>query len=315
MAIFILLVALTTPTFPIWWPCCCLVLWLVRHRRTKVPRYRATGSASDPHCFCETSAHPRAKSEWVRQQVLYLAVHLTSCRSIAHAFNRQHGQHASVGKSWVAEFIKKHACEIAERRRTMRRQRPAFFAVGHTWALDLTFVVSPDGFTFTVLGIIDHGSRKLLCLQALPSKCVFVLLGHLFLALAEYGLPTVIRTDNESMFTSHLWRFTLKTLGILHHRSPPGQPWRNGRIERLFGTLKPILRRIRPVSMAILQKALTGFGHFYNQVRPHQNLGGLTPDEAWHGKNLVQVQQTHAQAQGHWVQALDGLLVGYHVRC
>jgi len=190
----------------------------------------------------------------VHQQVIYLAVHLTSCRKVTHAFNRQHGEYASVGKSWVAEFIKERACEIAERRRAMRRQRPAFFEVGHTWALDLTFVVSPNGFTFTVLG-------------------------------------------------------------ILHRRGPPGQPWRNGRIERLFGTLKPLLHKIRPTGMAVLQNALTGFCRFYNQVRPHQNLGGLTPAEAWQGKSLADVQQAHTQAQGQWVQALDGLLMGYHIRC
>lgn len=155
-----------------WWPCCCLFHWLLRHRRISVPRYRAARHVSNLQYPDETNCHPRAKPEWARQQVIYLAVHLTSCRKVTHAFNRQHGAYASVGKSWVAELIKEHATEIAERRRAMRRQRPAFFEVGHTWALDLTFVVSPDGVTFTVLGIIDHGSRKVLCLQALPTKCV-----------------------------------------------------------------------------------------------------------------------------------------------
>jgi len=56
---------------------------------------------------------------------------------------------------------------------------------------------------------------------------------------------------------------------------------RNGRIERLFGTLKPLLRKIKPASVAVLQNALAEFIHFYNHVRPHQNLGGLTPLEAW----------------------------------
>ncbi len=97
-----------------------------------------------------------------------------------------------------------------------------------------------------MLGIIDHGSRKLLCLQALPRKCTFTLLGHLFLAFARFGPPKAVRTDNEAMFTGKLWRCSLKALGITHRRGPPMQPWRNGCIERLFGTLKPCSENFSP---------------------------------------------------------------------
>ena len=61
--------------------------------------------------------HPRAKPEWVRRQALYLATHQGSCRSIAYTFNRWYGcghGNETIGKSWVAEFIKQHAVEIAE---------------------------------------------------------------------------------------------------------------------------------------------------------------------------------------------------------
>ena len=47
-----------------------------------------------------------------------------------------------------------------------------------------------------------------------------------------------------------------------------------------------------------MQKALAEFSHFYNQIRPHQSLGGLTPDEAWQGKSFADVQQTHSHAEG-----------------
>jgi putative transposase len=298
------------------WPCACLCFWLLRHRSVKLPFCRQTKNALLVEEISTIKPHPRAKPEWVRRKVFYLATHQHSCRSIAHTFNRWHG-HAgkTIGKSWVAEFTKQHAEEIAEARRAMRRKPPSWFAVNHTWALDLTFMTSPDGLTFTVLGIIDHGSRRLLCLKALPRKCTFTLLGNLFLAIAEHGLPSAIRTDNESMFTGQLWGFTLKMLGILHRRGPPGQPWRNGRIERLFGTLKPMLRKIKPATDLAMQKALAEFSHFYNRIRSHQSLGGLTPEEAWQGKTLADVQEMHSQAQGQWIYALDGHMVGYGLRC
>lgn len=297
------------------WACVCLIFWLCRHWKLhKVPVYRRAAKKAFDELTSRTPSHPRAKPQWVRNNVLYLASHLHSCRQVADAFNRRQGCRATVGKSWVAQLVKDNAEEIKRLRRERKRRAPYFIAVGHTWALDLTFIQSPYGLTFTILGIIDAGSRKLLYLKVLPGKCAFALIGHLFLALSEHGLPFAIRTDNESMFTGVMWRTTLKALSIIHRRGPPRQPWHNGRIERLFGTLKPLLRKMRFEAMQSLQAALDEFKDFYNIVRPHQALAGLTPEEAWQGKTMKDVQEANAQAEGQWVQALGGQLVGYHVR-
>ncbi|MDA8456865.1 hypothetical protein M4R22_19065 [Acidovorax sp. GBBC 3334] len=53
-----------------------------------------------------------------------------------------------------------------------------------------------------ILGILDHGSRLCIRLQALPGKCTWTLLGHLLIAIGQHGKPRAIRTDNEAMFTS-----------------------------------------------------------------------------------------------------------------
>jgi putative transposase len=153
-----------------------------------------------------------------------------------------------------------------------------------------------------------------LCLKAVPTKCAFALLGHLFIAFSRFGLPSAIRTDNEGMFVSKLWGAALRALAIAHRRGPPAQPWRNGRVERLFGTLKPLLRDANVLSRTTLQAALQEFTPFYNAVRPHQALGGLTPDEVWRGRRLADVQVAYAGRAGQWVHALGGLLVGYRLR-
>jgi transposase InsO family protein len=82
----------------------------------------------------------------------------------------------------------------------------------------------------------------------------------------------------------------------------------------LFGTLKPLLKKLRPATTAGLKSALRQFQWFYNEVRVHQNLNGLTPSEAWQGRTLAQVQRTQAAQPGQWVTALDGLMVGYYAR-
>jgi len=82
-------------------------------QRTRTPSASPTSPApcSPAASFTPSSAspipsHPRAKAQWVRNNVLYLASHLHSCRQVADAFNRWQGCRATVGKSWVAHWLK-----------------------------------------------------------------------------------------------------------------------------------------------------------------------------------------------------------------
>jgi len=96
-------------------------------------------------------------------------------------------------------------------------------------------------------------------------------------------------------------------------RTPVCAPWCNGRMERLFGTLKPLLRQLVIPKRAALQAALEDFTLFYNHARPHQNLEGLTPAQVWNGWSKTDLMQTPPK-RTVLVQALDGLLVGYCTR-
>ena len=89
-----------------------------------------------------------------------------------------------------------------------------------------------------LFGIVEHSSRAVLSLQALRDKSSWTLLGYLFLAIGQYGKPHFVRTDNEAVFCSRLFRWVLAVFAIRHQRIEPGCPWQNGRIERFFGTLK-----------------------------------------------------------------------------
>ncbi len=204
------------------WACVLLVFWLVRHRSLKIPPYRGPRRMrrSDG-----TARHPRAKEDWVIRDVIYLASHLRTCRKVEAAFNRWRGHTGhTVGHSWVAEIIQQHRQEIRQLRRERKRRRPLLIAAGHTWALDLTLIRSPYGTTFTVLGIIDAGSRKLLALKVLSRKCAFQIMGHVLLACSQFGPPEAIRTDNEAMFTSRPWLAMLAALRVRARRGPALQP-------------------------------------------------------------------------------------------
>jgi hypothetical protein len=84
----------------------------------------------------------------------------------------------------------------------------------------------------------------------------------------------------------------------------------NGRIERLFGTLKGKLRLWEIDSLEQLNNALVPFRFWYNHVRPHQNLDGRTPAEIWSGVDIY----TAKPKKEWWFEAWDGLLTGYYLR-
>ncbi|WCM94102.1 integrase core domain-containing protein [Acidovorax sp. NCPPB 2350] len=286
------------------------VLAAMAHTPPPRPWHGARRRSTPPIAKHLTSG--RRKPEWVIHQVLRLSLHIQSGRQVAHVFNRLHGHQLTIGKTFVYQCRLQHAERLVAMHRAMRRRVPYPLKPNDTWGLDLSSVPVSDGSRVNILGILDHGSRLCIRLQALPGKCTWTLLGHLLIAIGQHGKPKIIRTDNEAMFTSRLWRTALGLLGVQHQRSAPGCPWQNGRIERFFGTLKPVLQSMR-LTVEKLPVALAGFASFYNEVRPHQNLGGLTPHEAWQGITWADVHR--AQGQGEWVQACEGQLRGYRSRC
>lgn len=92
-----------------------------------------------------------------------------------------------------------------------------------------------------LLGIVDHGTRRCLSLNALKDKASITILRSLLDAIERFGAPRALRTDNEAVFDSRLVRCALAWLSIRHQTIERHCPWQNGRIERFFGTLKASL--------------------------------------------------------------------------
>ena len=133
------------------------------------------------------------------------------------------------------------------------------------------------------LAILDHASRACVRLQRLSDKSSWRLLQELVQAVKQYGRPQFVRTDNEAVLVSKLFRFGLWLLGIRHQRIEPGCPWQNGRVERFIGTVKRVLEQEVLTSDRDLDSKLTGIRQWYNHSRPHDHLQGRTPAEVWAG--------------------------------
>ncbi len=257
--------------------------------------------------------HPK-KPDWVPKELIRMKAFMpdVGCRKLAESFNRRYAKkkHITVGKTYVSNIIKKHQYDIQVLRKNSKHRKPRPLPLNIVWGMDLTGKTDTQNKLHNILGIIDHGSRGGLCLKGLKNKASITLLRCLLDAIECYGKPKIIRTDNEAVFTSKLFSFSLWLLGIKHQRIDKGCPWMNGRVERFFGTLKQKLNQWDVDSRTQLNGALVQFRFWYNHVRPHQHLDGRTPAEVWQGKDIYQQKVKKKYAFTAW----DGLLSGYYLK-
>jgi hypothetical protein len=152
------------------------------------------------------------KTDWVPQEIIRMKALMphSGCRTLADSFNRRFAHKAvSVGRTYVNETIRKHDYEIRGLRKKLKHSKPRVVPVNRVWAMDLTGKQDSTGQVHNILGLVEHSSRTSLCLHGLNDKARITLLRHLLDAIEKYGKPTFLRTDNEAVFTSRLFRFGL----------------------------------------------------------------------------------------------------------
>jgi len=227
----------------------------------------------------------RTKPAWVKAELLRLKARMpkAGCRSLADIFNRRHGPDVTVGKSYVADLLKRQTHAVWMEWPRMRNRKPGRSPRNFVWGLDMTGKMDSQGRLHMILGLVDHGSRLALELARLKDKRAWTLLAYLARTVWRYGRPRFVRTDNEPVFSSIIFRLGLRLLDIRHQQTEPHCPWQNGRVERFFGTLKEPLDQRAVKDGQQLDRDLVVFRFWYNQVRPHHNLDGRTPWEAWRG--------------------------------
>ena len=272
------------------------------------------GSQARRRSTCGVCRRSQAKPAWVTKEIIRLKALMpgASYRTLADIFNRRYAvsRGMTVGRTFVSYTVLRYRYEIEVMRRSLKHRVPPRLPKNRVWGLDLTGKTDSQGKLHMIFGLIDHGSRGLLALAALPDKCSWTLLGHLFLTIGKYGRPRAVRTDNEACFTGRVFCTVLALAGIRQQKSDPGCPWHNGRIERLFGTLKQKLNQWEVAGFESLNVSLGEFRFFYNHIRPHQHLQGATPAEVW-----AQVDPYALRVKReYWFEAWDGLLQGYYLR-
>jgi transposase InsO family protein len=171
----------------------------------------------------------------------------------------------------------------------------------HVWHADLTVVPTHFGFwvpwfhfcclqcwpfAYCVAVVVDHFSRKAIASAAFKnwpsSRDITDWLDVIFQSIGHK--PKYIITDQGPQFGEE-YQDWCDARGITPRFGAIGQHGSIAVVERFILSLKNECTRriIVPLRLAAFQIELTNYSRWYNEVRPHQCLGGRTPNEVFQG--------------------------------
>ena len=97
----------------------------------------------------------------------------------------------------------------------------------HYWFIDIRYLVQRHGNWVYSICILEGYSRKILAGMASQYQDEIAVLQILGAALAEYGCPAGLVSDNGAVFDAHVYKALLAALGIERCPIEKGQPWEN----------------------------------------------------------------------------------------
>jgi len=149
---------------------------------------------------------------------------------------------------------------------------------GEVWSLDFVVDATQTGSKLRILSVGDDFTRVCLAVHvasAFPAARVQRVLAGL---LAQYAAPAYLRSDNGPEFIETNLRAWLVAQQVQSALIEPGHPWQNGVRESFHSRLRDeLLDGSVFESVADAQRQLDAWRLVYNEVRPHQSLGGMTP--------------------------------------
>jgi len=147
-----------------------------------------------------------------------------------------------------------------------------------------------DGRRCDPFSLSDLHSRYVLRLQVVERMDVQHVWPIFEAAFREYGLPLVVRSDNGAPFASvgvgglSPLAVNLIKAGVLPERIAPGKPQQNGRHERLHRTVQEETASPPAANHRSQQRRFDDFRRMFNEERPHEALGQVTPASVYQPK-------------------------------
>jgi putative transposase len=144
------------------------------------------------------------------------------------------------------------------------------------WSTDITYLRLRRGFVY-LMAIIDWFSRYVLDWELSINLEADFCIEALARVLSTRKCA-IFNTDQGSQFTSSGFTGLLKDHNISISMDGKGRALDNIFVERLWRSVKYECIYLHEFdTVRAVQKQLTEYFNFYNNKRPHQGLGGLTP--------------------------------------
>ena len=163
-------------------------------------------------------------------------------------------------------------------------------APNKVWVSDITYVLIDGAFVYLCI-VIDLYSRKVISHKVSKNIDTALVKRAFISAFESRGCPKGLTFHNDQgpQYTSYAFRTLLRSKGVTLSYSRPGTPYDNAVAESFFASIKKedFRRNFYPTKKAVL-KAVDEYVEFYNDYRPHQRLGYLTPnrvEEEYYSQN------------------------------
>jgi putative transposase len=204
-----------------------------------------------------------------------------------------------VGRTHVRTLMRRMGIEAIYRRPRTSRPHPGHRVFPYllrgqvidrpnqVWALDITYLPMKRGFVYLVT-VLDWASRRVLAWQLSNTLTADFCVEALETAMARYGAPEIVNTDQGAQFTSEEFVSTVLESGARFSMDGKGAWKDNVFIERFWRTVKyeeVYLRAYEGVSDA--RRHLTRYMEFYNNRRPHSALDEQTPNTVYFRQALM----------------------------